>query len=155
MLYPFDSLRSLRVTAFLRAFRVERRSPSRNLPFRCRSRAKSSKEGALRRLICRTRLPLRVTAFLWVFRVEPSAVEAKCFRYKKSSLFNLIRKRTPKCPFFKYSYLSFLLISFMPPMYGCSGSGILTEPSSCSRFSRNAINILGGATTVLFSVCAR
>ena len=44
MLYPFDSLRSLRVTAFLRAFRVERRSPSLNLPFRCRSRAKSSKE---------------------------------------------------------------------------------------------------------------
>ncbi len=28
-------------------------------------------------------------------------------------------------------------------------------PSACRLFSRNAISILGGATTVLFSVCAR
>ena len=40
-------------------------------------------------------------------------------------------------------------------MYGRSTSGMRTEPSACRLFSRNAISILGGATTVLFSVCAK
>ena len=52
------------------------------------------------------------------------------------------------------SYL-FGVIALIPPMYGLNASGILTEPSACKLFSRNAINILGGATTVLFNVCAR
>ena len=34
-------------------------------------------------------------------------------------------------------------------------SGIITLPSACKWFSNNAINILGGATTVLFNVCAK
>ena len=41
------------------------------------------------------------------------------------------------------------------PIYGLNASGILTEPSACKLFSKNAIDILGGATTVLFNVCAR
>ena len=40
-------------------------------------------------------------------------------------------------------------------MYGLSASGMRTLPSSFRLFSRNAISILGGATTVLFNVCAR
>ena len=39
-------------------------------------------------------------------------------------------------------------------MYGLNASGIFIEPSSFKLFSKNAINILGGATTVLFNVCA-
>ena len=49
----------------------------------------------------------------------------------------------------------FLGTSFsVPPMYGLNASGIETVPSSFKLFSKNAINILGGATTVLFKVCA-
>ena len=43
----------------------------------------------------------------------------------------------------------------MPPIYILRGSGIFTLPSACSRFSRKAISILGGATTVLFNVWAK
>src|SRR5574344_1103116 len=43
----------------------------------------------------------------------------------------------------------------MPPIYGLKLSGILTLPSACKLFSKNAISIRGGATTVLFSVCAK
>ena len=46
----------------------------------------------------------------------------------------------------------FLTILSMPPMYGRRTSGIYTEPSAWRWFSRNAISIRGGATTVLFSV---
>ena len=47
-------------------------------------------------------------------------------------------------------------ISFsLPPIYGLNATGILTVPSSLRLFSRNAINILGGATTVLLSVCGK
>ena len=42
--------------------------------------------------------------------------------------------------------------SSFPPIYGRRTSGILTEPSAFRLFSRNAINIRGGATTVLFNV---
>ena len=42
-----------------------------------------------------------------------------------------------------------------PPMYGRSGSGILTDPSAWRLFSKKAISIRGGATTVLFRVCAK
>src|SRR5699024_8492699 len=53
-------------------------------------------------------------------------------------------------------FLYFFGISFsFPPMYIRSGSGIFTVPSAFRLFSRNAISIRGGATTVLFSVCAR
>ena len=43
----------------------------------------------------------------------------------------------------------------LPPIYIRSASGIETVPSALRLFSRNAISILGGATTVLFKVCAR
>ena len=46
-------------------------------------------------------------------------------------------------------------IFFLPPIYGCNASGINTLPSSCRLFSKKAINILGGATHVLFRVCAK
>lgn len=47
------------------------------------------------------------------------------------------------------------LIASLPPIYILSGFGILTEPSSLRLFSKNAISIRGGATTVLLSVCAK
>ena len=40
-------------------------------------------------------------------------------------------------------------------MYIRRTSGMLTVPSAFRLFSRNAISIRGGATTVLFRVCAR
>lgn len=43
----------------------------------------------------------------------------------------------------------------VPPIYGCNGFGILMLPSSLILFSKNAISIRGGATTVLFNVCAK
>lgn len=46
-------------------------------------------------------------------------------------------------------------IFVFPPMYGCNAFGIFTVPSAFKLFSKNAISILGGATTVLFNVCAR
>ena len=42
-----------------------------------------------------------------------------------------------------------------PPMYGRRTSGISTLPSALRWFSRNAMSILGGATTVLLRVCAK
>ena len=47
------------------------------------------------------------------------------------------------------------LITDLPPIYGRRTSGIFTEPSSFKLFSRNAISIRGGATTVLLRVCAK
>ena len=46
-------------------------------------------------------------------------------------------------------------ISVLPPIYGRSASGMRTLPSACKLFSKNAISIRGGATTVLFKVCAK
>jgi len=45
--------------------------------------------------------------------------------------------------------------SVFPPIYPLSTSGICTLPSALKLFSRNAISILGGAATVLLSVCAK
>src|SRR5699024_4407250 len=50
---------------------------------------------------------------------------------------------------------AFFSILVMPPIYGCSAFGMLTLPSAFKLFSKNAISILGGATTVLFNVWAR
>ena len=58
----------------------------------------------------------------------------------------------------KRRFLHYYLLGIkmdLPPIYGRRTSGILTLPSACRLFSRNAINILGGATTVLFRVCGR
>ena len=46
-------------------------------------------------------------------------------------------------------------MTFRPPIYGCSTSGMVTVPSACRWFSRKAISIRGGATQVLFRVWAR
>lgn len=54
-----------------------------------------------------------------------------------------------------YNLTAIYLITAIPPIYGCSAAGIFTEPSALRLFSRNAISILGGATTVLFKVCAK
>ena len=43
----------------------------------------------------------------------------------------------------------------LPPIYGCKALGTSTLPSACKLFSRKAMSILGGATTVLFRVWAR
>ena len=48
-----------------------------------------------------------------------------------------------------------LPITSFPPMYGRRTSGILTLPSALRLFSRNAMSIRGGATTVLLRVCTR
>ena len=42
----------------------------------------------------------------------------------------------------------------LPPIYGCKALGTSTLPSACKLFSRKAMSILGGATTVLFRVWA-
>lgn len=55
--------------------------------------------------------------------------------------------KPPESGFYNY----FLMTSF-PPIYGLRATGIRTLPSSQRLFSRNAISIRGGATTVLFSV---
>ena len=47
---------------------------------------------------------------------------------------------------------SFYLMTSMPPIYILSASGILTDPSALRLFSKKAMSILGGATTVLLSV---
>ncbi len=54
-----------------------------------------------------------------------------------------------------YYFFSGTSIRLLPPMYIRRGRGILMVPSSLRLFSRNAMSILGGATTVLFNVCAR
>ena len=51
--------------------------------------------------------------------------------------------------------LSLGTILSIPPIYFLRTSGIFTLPSAQRLFSRNAISILGGATTVLLSVCAK
>lgn len=43
----------------------------------------------------------------------------------------------------------------LPPMYGLRASGMVTVPSDCRWFSRKAMSILGGATTVLLRVWAK
>ncbi len=43
----------------------------------------------------------------------------------------------------------------VPPIYGCKALGTSTLPSACKLFSKKAMSILGGATTVLFRVWAR
>ena len=43
----------------------------------------------------------------------------------------------------------------LPPIYGLKTSGILTSSICLKVISRNAISILGGATTVLLRVCAK
>ena len=53
--------------------------------------------------------------------------------------------------FFKIYFSIFVF----PPIYGCKAFGIFTLPSSFKLFSKKAINILGGATTVLFNVWAK
>ena len=40
------------------------------------------------------------------------------------------------------------LMTSMPPIYGLSATGMLTEPSALRLFSKKAMSILGGATTV-------
>ena len=55
-----------------------------------------------------------------------------------------------------FCHIYFTGISFsLPPTYGRSATGTLTLPSALRLFSKNAISILGGATTVLFKVCAK
>ena len=49
----------------------------------------------------------------------------------------------------------YFVILSLPPIYIRNGSGILTVPSAFRLFSRKAISILGGATTVLFKVWAK
>ena len=49
-------------------------------------------------------------------------------------------------------YLCFGTRTVLPPIYGCRTAGIFTLPSACKLFSKNAISIRGGATTVLFKV---
>ena len=51
--------------------------------------------------------------------------------------------------------LSLGTILSIPPIYFLRTSGIFTLPSAQRLFSRNAISILGGATTVLLRVCAK
>ena len=49
----------------------------------------------------------------------------------------------------------FQRIASLPPIYIRSGSGMRMLPSSLKLFSRKAMSMRGGATTVLFRVCGR
>ena len=68
----------------------------------------------------------------------------------------LLRRTVPSLMFYTFEEgVSSTEMMDFPPIYGRSTSGILTEPSSFRLFSRKAISIRGGATTVLFNVCAK
>ena len=58
---------------------------------------------------------------------------------------------TQPMAFFYWTQMN-LRISLLPPIYGRRTSGMRTEPSACRLFSKNAISIRGGATTVLFKM---
>src|SRR5262249_57249766 len=47
-----------------------------------------------------------------------------------------------------------LRIASMPPMYGRSGAGIVTDPSLCWKFSRIAMRVRPTARPEPFSACA-
>ena len=76
------------------------------------------------------------------------------FSYKGQACLTLfyINKGIGK-PIPELYYQSFLgTILSLPPIYIRSASGIETVPSALRLFSRNAMSILGGATTVLLRV---
>ena len=69
------------------------------------------------------------------------------------NLGNENKKKEENTSFFIHYF--FGINTSVPPIYGCNGFGIETVPSAFRLFSKNAINIRGGATTVLFKVCAK
>ena len=70
-------------------------------------------------------------------------------------MYSTIKKYLYKLYIYTDTLLINYLITSIPPMYGLNATGTFIVPSSFKLFSRNAINILGGATTVLFNVCAK
>ena len=64
--------------------------------------------------------------------------------------YSIIPKKKASYPLI--TNLNNYFITLIPPIYGCNAFGIFIDPSSFKLFSKNAINILGGATTVLFNV---
>ena len=77
-------------------------------------------------------------------------------RDSKRPLFSLQYKNSPQIitvcgVIFMPNYFLGTILS-LPPIYIRSASGIETVPSALRLFSRNAISILGGATTVLLRV---
>ena len=77
-------------------------------------------------------------------------------RDSKRPLFSLQYKNSPQIitvcgVVFMPNYFLGTILS-LPPIYIRSASGIETVPSALRLFSRNAISILGGATTVLLRV---
>ena len=77
-------------------------------------------------------------------------------RDSKRPLFALQYKNSPQIitvcgVIFMPNYFLGTILS-LPPIYIRSASGIETVPSALRLFSRNAISILGGATTVLLRV---
>ncbi len=77
-------------------------------------------------------------------------------RDSKIPLFALQYKNSPQIitvcgVIFMPNYFLGTILS-LPPIYIRSASGIETVPSALRLFSRNAISILGGATTVLLRV---
>ena len=86
---------------------------------------------------------------------ERSRRQATCARAR---LFNLHLTDNANCvptELVQSTQPAYGRITSLPPMYILRGSGMRTEPSSLRLFSRNAISIRGGATTVLFRVCGR
>ena len=103
---------------------------------------------------------LCLTTFDHFMESPPQAGQASFLSGRRLSEVNSIRLGNLKAPglgvlCIAKVYLTVGTIFSLPPMYICSGAGILTDPSSWSRFSRKAISILGGATTVLFRVWAK
>lgn len=93
---------------------------------------------------------------LYPFRAGKSAEKGRWLayalnHYQKGARNHSARQKRNKIVF----WIPFYRMISIPPMYILSASGILTDPSALRLFSKKAINILGGATTVLLRVCAK
>lgn len=93
---------------------------------------------------------------LYPFRAGKSARKRSLARVRPKSLPKRRAEpfRAPKRNKIVF-WIPFYRMISIPPMYILSASGILTDPSALRLFSKKAINILGGATTVLLRVCAK
>lgn len=78
-------------------------------------------------------------------------IKSECY-YSNKSLLRPTTNLLHPCVVMPAYQLFFGIRRSAPPIYILSASGIETVPSALRLFSRNAISILGGATTVLLRV---
>lgn len=92
--------------------------------------------------------------YLVNFYIRETQLRFEYFHVKRSCSIRQASKCASRCNSY-INLVAIYLITAIPPIYGCRAAGIFTEPSALRLFSRKAISILGGATTVLFKVCAK